>query len=290
MVCTACTKDEILPTPDGELSALKKASITLNVPDDYSTIQAAVDAAGNGDIIMVSSGTYEENVNIESIDDLTLTGDNSFINQIEIGPAITLNSCNNFKVSGFELSGEDKSAPAMGLLVHNSSGEISECVVNGFWHGIYATNTPGEQSELLVTECDIEEFEKYGVVTWKGVHSSIKKNSFLKSEVTPGQGTACVSVWGGTPRIKLNNFNSLGNGITITDDAYVIDGQIISVDAVDSEIISNDFHNCLVGIKISTIWEGEVLNTLIVNNEFFDVNTEYLISVDENEVLIRPKI
>jgi len=290
MVCTACMKDEILPTPDGELSALKKASITLNVPDDYSTIQAAVDAAGNGAIIMVSSGIYEENVNIENIDDLTLIGDNSIINQIEIGTAINLYSCNNFKVSGFELSGEDKSFPAIGLYVHNSSGEISECVVNGFWHGIYATNDPGEQSELLVTECDIQEFEKYGVVTWKGVHSSIIKNSFLKSVVTPGLGTACVSVWGGTPKIISNNFNSPGNGITLTDDAYNIDGQLISVNAVDSKIINNGFHNCFVGIKISTLFGGEVLNTHIVNNVFFNVITEYLILVDENEVHIRPKI
>ena len=290
MVCTTCTKDEDLLTPDGESSALKKASITLNVPVDYSTIQAAVDAAGNGGIIMVSSGTYEENVNIENIDDLTLIGDNSIINQIEIGSAINLYNCNNFKVSGFELSGEDKSFPAIGLFVHNSSGEISECVVNGFWHGIYATNSPGEQSELLVTECDIQEFEKYGVVTWKGVHSSINKNSFLKSVVTLGEITACVSVWGGTPKIKKNNFNNPGNGITLTDDAYNIDGQLISVNAVDSEIKSNDFHNCSIGINIRILFGGEVLNTNIVNNVFFDVNTEYLIKVDENEVHIRPKI
>ena len=81
-----------------------------------------------------------------------------------------------------------------------------------------------------------------------------------------------------------------GNGITLTDDAYYIDEELISVSAVDSEIKSNDFHNCFIGINISTLFGGEVLNTHIVNNVFFDVNTEYLISVDENEVHVRPKI
>ena len=37
---------------------------TLYVPDDYTTIQAAVDAAGPGDVIVVRDGTYKENVDV----------------------------------------------------------------------------------------------------------------------------------------------------------------------------------------------------------------------------------
>lgn len=36
----------------------------IEVPDDYSTIQAAIDAAGNGDCIVVSDGIYFENLEI----------------------------------------------------------------------------------------------------------------------------------------------------------------------------------------------------------------------------------
>ncbi len=37
---------------------------TINVPDDHSTIQAAINAAGSGDTIIVHEGTYVENVEV----------------------------------------------------------------------------------------------------------------------------------------------------------------------------------------------------------------------------------
>jgi hypothetical protein len=50
-----------------------KATGTLAVPADYPTIQAAVDAAAPGALILVSPGTYNEAVNVTT-DDLTIRG------------------------------------------------------------------------------------------------------------------------------------------------------------------------------------------------------------------------
>jgi len=42
----------------------KASAATIYVPDDYATIQAAVDAASTGDTIIVKDGTYSENVDV----------------------------------------------------------------------------------------------------------------------------------------------------------------------------------------------------------------------------------
>lgn len=44
------------------VSKAEASSATIYVPDDYPTIQAAVNAASPGDTIIVRDGTYYENV------------------------------------------------------------------------------------------------------------------------------------------------------------------------------------------------------------------------------------
>lgn len=49
-------------------------AVTVHVPGDYPTINAAIDASSTGDIILVDPGTYDEILNFDG-KDLVITGD-----------------------------------------------------------------------------------------------------------------------------------------------------------------------------------------------------------------------
>jgi len=61
----------------------------INIPDDYATIQAGIDASSNGDTVLVQPGIYVENINFNGhnivLGSLFLTtGDTSYIEQTVI--------------------------------------------------------------------------------------------------------------------------------------------------------------------------------------------------------------
>ena len=63
----------------GNLTPAHSAGVTIKVPDNYGTIQEAVDAAAAGDTIMVKSGTYNENITVTQGKTLTGGWDEDFI-------------------------------------------------------------------------------------------------------------------------------------------------------------------------------------------------------------------
>jgi len=94
--------------------------MVINVPDDYPTIQEAVNAANPGDTIIVSSGIYYEHITI-SKNHLTLLGENpssTIIDGNGIGPIIYL-PANDTTIMGFTIrnSGEEEDTGKPGLYI-----------------------------------------------------------------------------------------------------------------------------------------------------------------------------
>jgi parallel beta-helix repeat protein len=98
---------------------------TIVVPDDYSTIQDAIDNAVAGDTVFVESGDYHENVRINKA--ISLVGENVDSTIIDGNPPegfripVTIES-DNVSVSGFKI-----------LYGHNGVGvgEVKFCSISG---------------------------------------------------------------------------------------------------------------------------------------------------------------
>jgi hypothetical protein len=100
------------------LSVQVFSQVTIHVPADYTTIQAAINAANNGDIVLVAEGTYYENINF-------------------LGKAITVAS--HYYLNGKEkhirktiINGSQPVDPDYGSVVSFASGEDTNSVLCGF--------------------------------------------------------------------------------------------------------------------------------------------------------------
>jgi hypothetical protein len=103
--------------------------ITLRVPDDFDTIQAAVDEAEPGDLILIGPGTYEETVDVQT-DELTIRGLDR--NEVVLD-------------GGFELDNGIRVAGANGVAIENMTAR------NYTRNGFFWTGAEGYRGSYLTT-------------------------------------------------------------------------------------------------------------------------------------------
>lgn len=100
---------------------------TLQVPEQYATIQAAINAARSGDLILVAPGTYDQNLNILG-KTITLasqfhtSGDESIIERTVINGRIAIdNNAAGTEIVGFTIqNGEDGIKPYSPIVVRHN--------------------------------------------------------------------------------------------------------------------------------------------------------------------------
>jgi predicted outer membrane repeat protein len=131
------------------LAAWLQATV-INIPTDYSTIQAGIDSALVGDTVLVQPGRYVENINFNGqnivVGSLFLTtNDTSFISQTVIdgdssGSVVTFDS------------GEDTTAVLCGFTIVNGTGteNISYGTIKG--GGIYCESSNPRLYDLVILD------------------------------------------------------------------------------------------------------------------------------------------
>ena len=138
---------------------------TLRVPDDHATIQAAVDAAQPGDLVLIGPGTYRESVQvttdrltIRGLDrnEVVLDGDGEFDNGVRVlgakGVAIENMTATNYTKNGFFWTGVDGYRGSY-LTTYRTGdyGVYAFDSINGHFDHLYMAGSP--ESGLYIGEC-----------------------------------------------------------------------------------------------------------------------------------------
>jgi hypothetical protein len=236
----------------------------IEVPGDYSTIQAAINASSDGDTIVVSPATYFENINFR--------GKNVFLTSLYYLAADTS------YISSTIINGSSPVFPDTASVVIFNSGEDTTAVIQGFtitggagtkWLDIHGAGTYREGGGILVELSS--PMIRYNV---------IRNNACTDLSGVTSTGGGGIRVGDGYPVIRNNSiiFNEAryGAGIVLNYTGCVVLNNIIA-----SNTGGQDYYGGS-GIWIYGNMPGlpkYIVNNTIVNNTSSLVNGTGGISV-----------
>lgn len=226
------------------------AATIINVPGDQPTIQAAVDAASSGDTIIVSPGTYYENV-VVNTPNLTIKGagdkkNRPYVDGGNISCAFYINAT-GVTVEGFEAYAYGQDV----IAVKADYVTILDNKVRGpgpFISWLNPSPSPGisviECSHVNILKNDIRDTTGAGIWVGAATHISILNN---KTENTQYEGI--LIVWWDSWANASSNCRIVGNKVKKTGDltwVHPLGGIRVGRNCHDNYVGRNDVSNCLV--------------------------------------------
>lgn len=203
------------------------AADTLVVPSEpYPTLQAAVDAAGTGDTIVLSAGTYGAGADIVGKTDLRIVGKGGPVLDLEGANGLDVTACSGIRISGITIQGANN-----GIYVYDSSDVVvSRVVLSAINYEAFGIN--GCQG-VVVSRCTfttvggkgVEDGGSTGVVVDRCVFTDCGEGAVVLSPFAePGLGsdgarvTRCV-ITGTGPAVTAT-----GTGMVFDRNRFTVDG------------------------------------------------------------------
>jgi hypothetical protein len=188
--------------------ACAASAATINVPTDFTTIQAAIDSASNGDVILVAPGTYNEAIDFN-------------------GRTITIRSTGGPQLTTIDATGQDTS------VVTVASFEGAATKLEGFTlTGGVGTDAGSRRggavyvfdSELTIQSCIMRDntADLGGAIYFFSVRSTASVNNCLIYDNTGSQGGA----------MYYNFSNTIVRNVTMTNNTAASGAGIYSTNSI----------------------------------------------------------
>jgi parallel beta-helix repeat protein len=198
-----------------------KASQMIHVPNDFSSIQTAINNASPGDTVFVHQGIYYENVLVNK--SVSLVGENkqaTIIDGNSLGSVITV-TVNNVEISGFTLQNTGGGWPSSGIRVLNSYVHtFSDNIIVDTHIGILMDSSGG----ILLDGNNVAS-NHYGIYLVKSWQNEISHNDILHN-------------WAGV--VFVSSYDNILEGNLIENNDNV--GLYVS-SSYDNSIYYNNFVN-----------------------------------------------
>lgn len=175
----------------------------IKVPENFASIQAAINAANDGQTIIVSPGTYKENLNFNGKCNLTLVSTNPLDEAVVAGTIINGNQTGACVV----VENAETGIFISGFTITNGSGQsIDETTAGG---GVFASG-----SSVTITNCSIS--ENTAKAWGGGIYASNATVNIVNSIISANRNAAHGGgVWAGSSStITITNCTISGNLVT----------------------------------------------------------------------------
>ncbi|MBN2173078.1 MAG: T9SS type A sorting domain-containing protein [Bacteroidales bacterium] len=267
-----------------------QAQDTIHVPADYPTIQAGIDEAMDGDVVLVEQGTYFENINfygkaITVASHFIMEGDTNYINNTIIDGSQPANP-NYASVVSFK-TGEDTTSVLCGFTIQNGTGTHINWPAR-IGGGIFCIYSGASiiHNRIINNQVSNDNIVHGGGIGAYGSASSpciiIRSNTIENNygvSTTPYPGGGCgagVSVWGidcivENNRILSNNLDGRPYGA----------GALINYcrGIVKNNVISDNTGNIMVekgkgaGLYLENCQSGTVISgNIFSNNNLYNIS------------------
>ena len=227
------------------IQPVKSEPRTIIVPDDYPTIQEAINHANPGDIIYVKAGTYHENILVyKAVSLIGEDNNNTIIDGRNLGKTVHV-TANNVTLMNFKIINSKKEYTCAGIVLDGVSFcNISLNILTNNFDGLYTENSI----------CNVIKNNVFLTNDWNGIHLKYCSNSnIINSNIILN----CKN--GINIEVDSNNNSLLYNHIANSEwDGIDLIGSIKNV------INGNTIKHCFTGIYIGS--KTDNMNIIYHNN------------------------